>query len=120
MELYHIKFKNGEDLLGYIDDIATNLLEIRSPITVSIDPHLGLFAKSWLLFSDTNSAVIDKSNVILLSKASNTASEYYNEFIHKQQEHAIRMEYKEASTMNQELEDIFTAMIESKNTIRKH
>ena len=72
MELYHIKFKNGEDLLGYIDDIATNLIEIKSPITVSIDPHLGLFAKSWLLFADTNSAVIDKSNIILLSKASNT------------------------------------------------
>lgn len=120
MELHHIKFKNGEDLLGYVNEIDTHHVEISSPIIVIVDPHLGLFAKSWLLLSDSNSAVISRSHLMLMNKASATASEYYTEFMHRMHEREDTKQLVEDLDMNQELEDMFSAMIESRSISRKH
>lgn len=115
--LYHVKLHSGEDLLAYIRrDIEYT--EVYAPISVNIDPHLGLFAKSWLLLSDGNSALIKNSHILFASKASKRAVEYYEEFMHRIHEREQIKQMEEDTEFTSELEDIFTALAESKTAIK--
>jgi hypothetical protein len=80
--LHHVKLKNGEDLLSFVN-YNGNQVELHAPISVQIDPSLGLFAKSWLLLTEGNSIMISTDFVIFASKASGKAVDYYEEFMHR-------------------------------------
>lgn len=115
--LHHVKLHNGEDLLAYIRrDIEYT--EVYAPISVNIDPHLGLFAKSWLLLSDGNSAMIKNSHILFACKASKRAVDYYDEFMHRIQERDQIKQMEEDSEFTSELEEIFTALAESKTATK--
>lgn len=118
VELHHIKLQNGEDLLAYMNELDSRHTEIHAPIMVVIDPHLGLFAKSWLLLSEGNSIVISSSHILFASKASKKAIEYYDEFMHRIHEREQTKQMEEDSEFTSELEDIFTAMVESKSATK--
>jgi hypothetical protein len=116
-ELSHIKMMNGDDILAFTRDLGSHT-ELHAPIMVQVDPHLGLFAKSWLLLSEANSVSIRKEHIIFASKASKRAVEYYEEFMHRIHERVEIKKMEEDSEFTAELEDIFTALVESKTAIK--
>lgn len=117
-ELFHIKLTNGDDILAYMRQLDTSSTELYTPVAVYIDPNFGMFAKSWLLLSDTNSVTIKNSHILFASKASKKAVEYYDEFMHRLHEKAEIRKMEEDSEFTSELEDIFTAMAESKSATK--
>ncbi len=116
-ELLHIKMANGDDILAFTRDLGSHT-EVYAPIVVQVDPHLGLFAKSWLLLSESNSVAIRKEHVIFACKASKRAVEYYEEFMHRIHERAEIKKMEEDTEFTSELEDIFTALAESKTATK--
>ncbi len=118
VELHHVKLQNGEDLLAYSRETGGGFTELYAPIVVSIDPHLGLFAKSWLLLSEGNSVMVKNSYILFASKASKKAVEYYDEFMHRIHEREQIKQMEEDSEFTSELEDIFTALAESKSATK--
>lgn len=116
--LQHVKLQNGEDLLAYVREAHTGHTELYAPIVVNIDPHLGLFAKSWLLLSEGNSVMINNSYILFASKASARAVEYYEEFMHRIHEREQVKQMEEDTEFTSELEDIFTALAESKSATK--
>lgn len=115
--LHHVKLHNGEDLLTYVRKEA-EYTELYAPILVVVDPHLGLFAKSWLLLSEGNSVLLRNTSILFASKASKKAVEYYEEFMHRIQEREQIRQMEEDSEFTSELEDIFTALAESKSATK--
>jgi ABC-type taurine transport system ATPase subunit len=118
MELIHVKMKNGEDLLGYLGVKTDTSVELITPISIMIDPHLGMFAKSWLIFSDLNAATITDTDYMFFSAASRKAVEYYEEFMHRLNEKDQHRQLEEDTEFTNELEDIFSAMMESRSTTK--
>ena len=114
MELVHIKMRNGEDLLGYLASTDEIYIEVITPVSIAIDPSLGMFARSWLMFSECNSVKISKTDYIFFNTANKKAVEYYEEFIHSMNEREERIKLSEDSEFTNELEDIFTALAESR------
>jgi hypothetical protein len=115
--LQHVKLKNGEDLLSFVA-YKGNQVELHAPISVQIDPTLGLFAKSWLLLTDGNSILIPMDFVIFASKASSKAIDYYEEFMHRIHEKTQIKQMEEDSEFTSELEELFAALVESKTATK--
>lgn len=116
--LHHVKLQNGEDILAYVREAHTGHIELYAPIVVNIDPHLGLFAKSWLLLSEGNTVILKDSHILFASKASTRAVEYYDEFMHRLHEREQIKQIEEDSEFTSELEDIFSALAESKTATK--
>lgn len=116
--LHHVKLQNGEDILAYVCASHTGHTELYAPIVVNIDPHLGLFAKSWLLLSEGNTVILKDSHILFASKASTRAVEYYDEFMHRLHEREQIKQIEEDSEFTSELEDIFSALAESKTATK--
>lgn len=118
MQLIHVKMKNGEDLIGYLGENNKGVIELITPISIGIDPAYGIFAKSWLLFSELNSVTIQLADYMFFSAASRKATECYEEFMHKFNEKEQQKQLEEDSEFTSELEDVFTAMMESRSSIK--
>lgn len=118
MQLIHVKMKNGEDLLGYLGENAKDAIELITPISISIDPTYGLFAKSWLLFSELNMVTIRSTDYMFFSAASRKATEYYEEFMYNINEKELQKQLDEDTEFTSELEDVFTAMMEARSSIK--
>lgn len=116
--LHHVKLQNGEDILAYVREAHTGHTELYAPIVVNIDPHLGLFAKSWLLLSEGNTVILKDSHILFACKASTRAVEYYDEFMHRLHEREQIKQIEEDSEFTSELEDIFSALAESKTATK--
>lgn len=114
MELVHIKMRNGEDLLGYLSSKDDATIEVITPVSIAIDPSLGMFARSWLMFSEGNTVRISKTDYIFFNIANKKAIDYYEEFLHSMNEREERIRLSEDSEFTNELEDIFTALAESR------
>jgi len=115
MQLIHIKMKNGEDLLGYLVSSTDHHIEVTTPIAVDIEPSLGFFAKSWLMLSESNSVKLSKEDYMFWSNANKKATEYYEEFMHRLTD---RPDTQHDADYTSELEDVFTALLESKSSIK--
>lgn len=118
MRLIHVKMKNGEDLLGYLGHHTNNTIQLITPISIGIDPTYGIFAKNWLMFSEVNSATIQSADYMFFGNASSKAIEYYEEFMHKLNEKEQQKQLEEDSEFTSELETVFSAMMESKSSIK--
>jgi len=116
MELKHIKLRTGEDLVGPAEFIKDNLgykaLRVTTPVSIHMDPNLGFYAKSWLLLSQENNVILHLDDVMFCKTASDTAEEYYNEFVHKYSSES------ETSFDSDELEELFQSLMESKTSIK--
>lgn len=118
MQLVHVKMRNGEDLLGYLGTQNSDYIELVTPISINIDPQFGLFAKSWLLFSEMNSAHITSTDYMFFSAASRKATEYYDEFMHKFSEKEQIQTLEEDTDFSTELEEVFSAMMQSRESTK--
>lgn len=113
MQLLHVKMNNGEDLLGYgtISEDKKSV-HIEHPISVKVDPSLGIYAVKWLYFSENNKVSIPSVKIMFVDKASKLAIECYEDFVYKHGEREMSEdELKESAN---ELEEMFLNMIESK------
>lgn len=115
--LHHVKLKNGEDLLSYVS-YQGNQIELHAPISVHTDPTLGLFAKSWLLFTEGNSVMISADLVIFARKASDRAITYYEEFMHRIHERSQIEQMEKDSEFTSDLEEMFAALVESRTATK--
>lgn len=116
MELKHIKLRTGEDLVAPAEFVKDNLgyraLKVTTPVSIHMDPNLGFYAKSWLLLSQDNNVILNLEDVMFCKPASETAEEYYNEFVYK---------YSSEATLDEEtseIEELFASMLESKTSIK--
>lgn len=113
MELIHVKLNNGEDIIGYgLVDSSNDTIIIEHPISVKVDPSLGVYATKWLHFSERNNAVIPIVKVMSVDKASQSGSDCYEDFMHNNPDNSMTAE--ELSDSVNELEDMFTTMLEAK------
>lgn len=118
MELVYIKMRNGEDLLGYLASQTDKDIEIMTPISIEIDPQFGMFAKSWLIFSELNTARISTADYMFFSAASTKATEYYDEFMHRLSEREQTKSLEEDTEFNSELEEVFSALMQSRESTK--
>lgn len=113
MQLKHIKLRTGEDLVGSAEYLKDNsgehaFVKVTAPISIHMDPTYGFYAKSWLLLSKDNVVILNINDVMFCKPASNTAEEYYTEFVYR---HANESELDQRFD---EVEEMFQSMVESK------
>lgn len=114
MELHHIKLTNGEDLLSYIDIQKVNDINVyvlRNPISLYHDIDYGYICRNWTGFSKTNNALLFSKDILFLNPASDTAEEYYYQFIEGISEQTDQFDGLDP---DQETEQM-RALIESRN-----
>lgn len=118
MKLVYVKMKNGEDIIGCLEQLTEAGVEITAPISMNIDPTYGIFAKSWLMFSELNTVWIRKEEYMFCTACSKKASDYYEEFMHNMAEKEQRKKLAEDTDFTSELEEIFGAMMDSKGSTK--
>ena len=116
MSLVHVKLKNGEDLLGYLESTTDHDIEINSPVSINIDPNLGFFAKSWMLLTAVNTVRIKNTDLLFCLSASEKAERYYEEFMHRVSDSEDKSEL--GMDFDHDLENIFSAMVEAKSSTK--
>lgn len=111
MQLLHLKLNNGEDLLAYGQRSKDNgKITVIEPILIQLDPEAGIFAKTWLMFSDKNSVELPVNSFMFIHKASNKSVEYYQEFNNRLED--------QSSSSNDQCEELFEAVLQSKNSTK--
>lgn len=113
--LINIKLKNSEDLVGYISEETAEWVDILDPVSFGLDPHNGVFVKSWTLFSILDIVRIDKKDISFMSQANDEAESYYNQYMDKLNSKSNSLQ---SESYDSDLESIFTAMIESRKSIK--
>lgn len=116
MKLVHVKMKNGEDVVGYAVLIESAFITLKDPISITIDPHVGMFAKSWLMFSDVDTVMIRNNDIMFCYSASDKAITYYNEFMNRL--HMSNSNTDNVSDSIDELESLFNELLESKSSTK--
>lgn len=105
----HVKLKNGEDIVAHVEDESSEWIILKNPVCFAIDPSQGLFAKDWLMHSTYDSVRIFKVDTFIISQANREAIKYYNQFRNK--------DFKKPTNTG-ELENILTALLESKGSMK--
>ena len=108
-----IKLKTGEDLIAIMDEEFDNRVIVHNPIEIKVDHKYGFYAKSWLLLAEKNSVSISKDDILFLDDANTKAIHHYEEFLDQTKTHATTFDEEDD---HDELEEMFTAMVESKNS----
>lgn len=114
--LVALKLKSGEDLIGVLNFEDDNLISIGNPMEVNIDPVHGFYVRSFLLLTKSNAVQLIKDDIIFIDDANDKAISYYEEFNDQLSKGKRTAELQDTEDFESELEEVFTAMIESKNT----
>ena len=115
MNLLHIKLKNGQDILAKEVKTKSEAIIIKDPLQIDIDPVRGLFGKSWDLLSRPDTLKLGLEHIIFCYPATELAYEYYDEFSFKVHKTEGSNEYNDEDV--NELEELFSALMQSKNSI---
>lgn len=113
-EYVNIKTKSGIDIVGVLMQDDGDYVIIENPLEIDIDPHEGMFAKSFLLLSEQNSVLIKREDVFYVQIANAKAIEYYETFRER-----LRTMEDGDETMNDDeyasdLEELFQTLLDSK------
>lgn len=112
MNLMHIKLKTGIDLVSYVLESDDTNIILKDPVQFGFDPNRGIFGIDWLMFSEPTTVTLNFSDILFMHQSSEKAIECYNQFSSRY------TEKKEEPDYISELESIFTAMMESKGSIK--
>lgn len=112
----NFKLKSGEDLVGILVNDMSESFTVHAPIQIMVHPQHGYFAKSWMMLSDDNEVEVNKVDTIWVTNANAKAIDYYDEFI---DELYKLKEPETAEQLNDEIEDLWSSLIES-NMSTKH
>lgn len=113
--LINIKLKNSEDIVGYISEETPEWVDVLDPVSFDLDPHNGVYVKSWTLFSVLDIVRIDKKDISFMSQANDEAEMYYNQYMDKLNS---RNNPPTNESYDNDLETIFSAMLESRKSIK--
>lgn len=92
--IINVKLKTGEDLVG-IDEGSDGLVQrVLAPVILEVHPQ-GMSGRSWLMFSDEETAVIPLDQTMYVHGASEVAVDYYRTFM-------VRLAEAEASAAEHE------------------
>jgi hypothetical protein len=87
MNVYYIKLKNGEELLGIHDSPAEPDLEstdvfVQGAITFEADPSTGTaIAKYWIAYAEQKDVNISLNDTYFFGKATDKATQFYQSFL---------------------------------------
>lgn len=112
--IVNVKMKYGADIVSVLHSEHDDFVILENPIQIDADPDRGFYAKSWLLLSEENLVTISKRDVFYVHAASDKSIGYYEEFLEK-------IAYRKTESdedMTSELEDLFNALIESRESIK--
>lgn len=105
------KTKSGIDIVGVLLEDSGNHVIVENPLEITVDPHEGMYAKSFLLLSEQNSVLLKKEDLFYVQFANVKAIEYYEEFRSK-----IRGNISDSNSSD--LEEIFETLLEAKSSIK--
>jgi hypothetical protein len=112
-EYVTVKLTTGVDIVGVLEYDTDDAIAINNPVQIEVSPEQGMFAKSYLMFSEENTVVFYRSEVLHLAPANKKASDYYDEFVKRLHEHESESEIVDEDRLS-EIEDMFSSMLESK------
>ena len=115
VDIVNVKLKNGSDLVGVLSKQEDKFVIMENPVEIHADPQYGFYAKSWLLLSEESLVTLDRSDIFYVQTANDKAISYYEEFLDKVSSDRKSMSDDE---FTHELEEVFTAMLESRSTIK--
>ncbi len=110
----NIKLKNGEDLIAQLVEDHTNAISVKlkAPVKLISELNTGLYAKNWMFHSNEDEVEIQKTDIFFITHANEDSVEWYIEYVKKND---ISLEI---DSDIDSLENIFSAMIESKTSIK--
>ena len=114
MDIMNVKLKNGEDLIAQLVEDHTNTLSVKLKLPVKLVSELntGIYAKNWMFYSDIDEVEIQKTDIFFINHANEESIEWYVNYVRKND---ISLD---AESDIDSLENIFSAMIESKTSIK--
>ena len=114
MDIMNIKLKNGEDLIAQLMEDHTNLqsIKLKAPVKLVSELNTGIYAKNWMFYSDSDEVEIQKVDIFFITNANEESIEWYVSYMAKND-----MSFDLDSDIDS-LENIFSAMIESKTSIK--
>lgn len=114
MDIINIKLKNGEDLIAQLMEDHTNhsSVKLKTPIKLVSELDTGIYAKNWMFYANDDEVEIQKTDIFFITHANDESIEWYIGYI-KSNDIPLDMESDIDS-----LENIFSAMIESKTSIK--
>lgn len=116
----NLKLTNGSDIVGVLEYDNDDIVTINNPIEIMLDPREGMYAKSYLIFSEENTVVFYRSDIIHFAKANKKAADYYEAFVRRVAEQTEAYAYEDDYDDEQvkEVEDMFNTLLESKSSIK--
>lgn len=131
MNLLTIKLKTGEEIVANVVEESKEELEtfylLENPVHVS-STGIGISAREWLYFSETNEVWISSRDMIYIAQSSMEGAEYYDRILEMRRAHERSLERSYANTVEEdefseeaykEAEKIVAAYLESQN-VTKH
>lgn len=113
-EVVNVKLKNGDDIIAILRNDEKDFIVLENPIHIGTDPEFGVYGISWLMFSNDDIVSFDKSDIYYLHSANDKSIGYYEEFVATLYKKEVSDNSKN-SQFSTELEDIFNAIMQSKN-----
>lgn len=113
-EYVTLKTKTGIDLVGVLLDEKEDYVIVVNPLQVTVDPREGIFARSYLLFSEQNSVCINRSDLMYVQVANGKAIEYYEDF----RKNLLSREIESDDEYASDIEDMFQTILDSKTSIK--
>lgn len=107
----NIKLKyTDEEIVGVLTKDEENCVVIEHPINIRVHAELGYYAKDWLLLSESNTAVLQRNDILHICEASKEAIAFYQEYVERVSDAEF---WDEVEKHTEELEDVFTSMQEA-------
>lgn len=98
MELFHIKMKNGQDLVGSVDFIDEGSILLSNVMEFVATPNLGMYTKKWLHLSKDNETRLHTRDVLFVNPASDDAVDMYVEVLERKIQEAMEEVFEHSST----------------------
>lgn len=110
-----VKLKSGEDIVGVVDHSASgdDFVVLVDPIVFGYDPNNGVWARSWLMFAEENTAVFYRSDTHYINNANDKAIGYYESFLERMNTYQKSVDEQRDKDYNSDLEDVLTTLAES-------
>jgi hypothetical protein len=86
-DLVNFKMRTGEDILGVLVSKHSASITVKHPMLVVIEPHEGLFVKSWNMLSEGDEVEVQLKEMIWCRKANKKAIDYHHEFMEQADEY---------------------------------
>lgn len=89
MDLSHVKLLNGDDLIGIVEEVDTEVFKLSSALQMVNMANLGMQAVRWTIFSKNEETVLKYKDVFFVNPASVLAAETYLEVLQQRIEESM-------------------------------